>query len=120
MRPIIWIGHIALKVNSLEASEQFYPDLGLRQVFKNDAVCIVELRGGTHLILAKQEDPQPGDVEFDFMVENLDEVFALYTEKGLNVSEITRGDIHDSFYLTDPTGNRIIVNSTHVADHTLV
>jgi len=36
------------------------------------------------------------------------------------VSEISRGDIHDSFFLTDPSANRITVNSTHVDDHSLV
>ena len=54
------------------------------------------------------------------MVENVDESHESYRGEGLDVSEITRGEIHDSFYLTDPSANRITVNSTHVDDHSLV
>ena len=120
MRPPVWIGHVDLKVRSLSESEQFYLSIGLRPIFKNETVCILELRGGTHLILILDADAESGDAEFDFMVENVDESHESYRGEGLDVSEITRGEIHDSFYLTDPSANRITVNSTHVDDHSLV
>ncbi|HIG42570.1 MAG: VOC family protein [bacterium] len=120
MRPPVWIGHVSLKVHSLSESEQFYLKTGLRLIFKNDAVCILELRGGTHLILGVDANAESGNAEFDFMVENVDESHESYREAGLKVSDISRGDIHDSFFLTDPSANRITVNSTHVDDHSLV
>ncbi len=120
MRPPVWIGHVDLKARSLGESEQFYLQIGLRPIFKNEAVCILELRGGTHLILILDVEVEPADAEFDFMVENVDESHESYQREGLDVSEIKRGDIHDSFLLTDPSGNRITVNSTHVDDHSLV
>ena len=120
MRPPVWIGHVGLKVHSLSNSEEFYMKIGLRLIFKNDAVCILELRGGTHMILSADANAESGDAEFDFMVENVDESHEFYKEAGLNVSEISRGDIHDWFFLTDPSANRITVNSTHVDDHSLV
>ena len=120
MRPLIWIGHVTLKVRSIEESEPFYTGLGLRSVFKNDAVLIVELRGGTHLILAEDNAAVPGDADFDFMVEDIEGALSTFSEQGLVVSEMTEGDIHKSFYLSDPTGNRILFNSTHVEDHSLV
>lgn len=40
--------------------------------------------------------------------------------KGLTLSPISRGDIHDSFTVTEPGGNQIRVNSTHVKDHSIV
>ena len=50
------------------------------------------------------------------MVEDVDATHAEYSAKGLTVSEIQRGRIHDSFTFTEPGGNRITVNSTHVSD----
>ena len=120
MRPPVWIGHIDLKVRSLDQSDKFYQALGLRPLFSNDAVCILELRGGTHLILILDENAGASEAAFDFMVESLDESHAAFSAQGLDVGEITRGDIHDWFKLTDPTGNQITVNSTHVDDHSLV
>ena len=121
MRPQIWIGHVGpLKIRSLVEAKKFYSTIGLRPVFDNDSVCIMELRGGTHLILMLDEDADAAQAEFDFMVEDLDETYGLLAEQKLTLSEITRGTIHDSFCLTDPSGNRITVNSTHVDDHNLV
>ena len=65
MRPPVWIGHVGLKVRSLSEAEQFYLKIGLRSIFKNDAVCILELRGGTHLILGVDVNAESGDAEFD-------------------------------------------------------
>jgi catechol-2,3-dioxygenase len=120
MRPPVWIGHVDLKVRSLGDSEKFYLSLGLRQVFKNESICILELRGGTHLLLILDVDSPSTDAEFDFMVENIDECYASCQSEGLTTSEMKRGNIHDSFLLTDPSGNHITVNSTHVENHSLV
>ena len=120
MRPPIWIGHVSLRVNSLDDAVTFYKRMGLRFLFKSDTVSGLELRGGTHLILVLDEKVTASDARFDFMVENLDESYDSFNAQGLSLSEITRGDIHDSFELKDPTGNRVVVNSTHVDDHALV
>lgn len=120
MRPPVWIGHVELKTAQLAKAEEFYRSIGLRSVFKGDDIAIFELRGGTHLLLIKDDDFAGGDAGIDFMVEDIDETYAAYTAKGLPVSDISRGNIHDSFYLTDPGGNRIVVNSTHVDDHSVV
>ena len=119
-RPPVWIGHVDLRVNNLEDAEQFYRTLGMRFLFRNDDVCILELRGGTHMVLSRDDQSEAGEAKFDLMVENIDESYELLKAEGLPLSEMTRGDIHDSFYLTDPGGNKIIVNSTHVGDHNLV
>ena len=50
----------------------------------------------------------------------IDATFASFTSLGLDVSEIDRGDIHDSFTVVEPGGNCIKVNSTHVQDHSIV
>ena len=117
MRPDIWIGHVDLKTSDLDASHAFMIDIGLRPVFRNENVAVLELRGGTHLILLPDETSEGGEADFDFMVENLDDTYTQFMKKGLPVSEVSRGDIHDTFVVTEPGGNRIRVNSTHVEDH---
>ena len=115
-RPPVWVGHITLPTNRLEESETFMQKLGMRPIFRNDEVAILELRGGTHIVLAKQEAVAEGDAEFDLMVEELDEAHRDYVARGLEPSEISRGDIHDSFTVRDPGGVQIVVNSTHASD----
>ena len=119
-RPDIWIGHTSLKTNNLKGSDEFLSKIGLRPVFKNDEITIFELRGGTHVIMMLDEAAEGGDAGFDFMVEDIDATYSSFTSLGFDVSEMSRGDIHDSFTVLEPGGNRIKVNSTHVEDHSIV
>jgi hypothetical protein len=119
-RPDIWIGHTSLKTNDLNGSDEFLSKIGLRRVFKNDSITIFELRGGTHMIMSLDESAPGGNADFDFMVEDVDVTYESFVSLGLEVSEIVRGNIHDSFTVVEPGGNCIIVNSTHVEDHSLV
>jgi hypothetical protein len=119
-RPDIWIGHTSLKTSDLDGSDEFLSKIGLRRVFKNDSLTIFELRGGTHMIMSLDESASGGDADFDFMVEDVDVTYESFVSLGLEVSEIARGNIHDSFTVVEPGGNRITVNSTHVEDHSLV
>lgn len=120
MRPAIWIGHVHLTTNSVKESRDFMIDIGVRPIFSNDKTAVMELRGGTHLILVQSDSKKEQEAGFDFMVEALDDTYSTFKAKGLEVSEIQRGNIHDSFDVTEPGGNRIRVNSTHVEDHNAV
>ena len=115
-RPPVWIGHVRMNSRSVEETTAFMLNIGMRSIVQNDRISVLELRGGTHLVIAGAEDGEPGDAEFDLMVEDVDATYAEYAAKGLTVSDIQRGRIHDSFILTEPGGNRITVNSTHVSD----
>ncbi len=119
-RPDIWVGHVDLPTKDLAGSERFLKDVGLRFVFKNEAIVIYELRGGTHLIMFAKEEIEDTNASFDFMVEDVDATFTKFGDLGYEVSEMERGEIHDSFWVTEPGGNRIHVNSTHVKDHSIV
>ena len=50
-RPSVWIGHTVLTVGDVERSADYWRDLGLREVERNRDVAVLELRGGTHLLL---------------------------------------------------------------------
>ena len=68
---------------------------------------------GTHLVLVPGS-PATGDAPFDLMVEDLDATHEAWMELGVDVSEISRGRIHNAFEATDPDGYRVTVNSSHV------
>ncbi len=119
-RPDIWIGHAELPTKDLAGSEKFLNEIGLRPVFKNERIVIVELRGGTHLIMFEKEDMDSNEADLDFMVEDIDAAYEKFSSLGYEVTEMERGEIHDSFYVTEPGGNKIMVNSTHVEDHSIV
>ena len=119
-RPPVWIGHVTLKTRSLNESEAFMKELGMRGIFRGDEVAVLELRGGTHLVLMADEAADPGLASFDLMVEDLDATYADFQARKFEVSEISEGTIHNSFTLTEPGGHQIKVNSTHVRDHATV
>ena len=109
-----------MRSSQLEESSAFMQEIGLRFEFKNDAVAIWELRGGTHIVIVGDSSHKPGDADFDLMVEDIDQKYSDFRAGNFEVSKMKRGEIHDSFYVTEPVGNRILVNSTHVRDHRLV
>ena len=45
------VAHLVLKVADLKSSCQFYSKLGLPPFATDNKVAIIELRGGTHLLL---------------------------------------------------------------------
>ena len=85
----------------------------MRSVEQNPHVVVLELRGGTHLVLVPGT-PDTGDAPFDLMVEDLDATHAEWSELGVDVSDISRGRIHNAFTATDPDGYVVTVNSSHV------
>ena len=115
-RPPVWVGHITMNTKAVAESTAAMLSIGMRPIVQRDDFAVLELRGGTHIVLRQDDGAEPIHTEFDFMVEDVDATHAEYAAKGLNVSEISRGRIHDSFTLTEPGGNRITVNSTHVSD----
>ena len=49
--PELAVAHLVFKVADLKTSCQFYSNLGLPPFFIEEKVAIIELRGGTHLVL---------------------------------------------------------------------
>ena len=78
----------------------------------------LELRGGSHLGVTPAEKPiEPGTpAPFDVMVDDIEAARKAYAELGFEPSELSPGRIHTSFTMTDPSGYRVLVNSSHVGD----
>ena len=116
-RPPIWIGHVFLDTNNIEHSQQFMRLIGMRSIASGDDFAVLELRGGTHVIVREVEEAQlPGEVGWDIMVDDIDATHSEYAGKGYSVSEVRRGNIPDNFDLTLPDGRPIEINSSHAGD----
>ena len=113
-RPPVWSGHIRVGARDTAESSRFYEAIGLRTVFVSDEQAIFELRGGTHILLRPNPEHVAGPVSFDFMVEDLLATHAAWAAACLEVSAISHVRIHDSFTVTDPAGNVIRVDNSHV------
>jgi catechol 2,3-dioxygenase-like lactoylglutathione lyase family enzyme len=111
-RPSTWVGHVVVAAADITASADFYVSLGMREVHRNEQVAVLELRGGTHLVVTG--GPPAESAAFDLMVDDLDAVHSAWTARGLEPSEIERGRIHDSFTIRDPAGTAVTINSSHV------
>ena len=114
-RPPVWVGHIALKAPDVNATRDFMVQLGMRPVADGEGYAVLELRGGTHLVVLAADEPQTGVADFDLMVDDLEATHARLRGLGLEPSEIGGGEIHSSFSVASPSGHRIVFNSTHVS-----
>jgi hypothetical protein len=114
-RPPVAVGHIRLPATDVAAAERWLISVGLRPIFADDSLAVLELRGGTHVVVRKAEQrPTTGSAApFDLMVDNIEAGRRDYAAKGLGPSDISRGRIHDSFHLIGPDGYDFTVNSSH-------
>lgn len=116
-RPSVAIGHVILEVTDVSRSAKFYLSLGLRPVFESPEMAILELRGGTHMMLfATTDAPKRGAVQgFDFMVDDVHPVREALDSRGVPTSTISHDQRsgHSLFELTDPDGHVITLFSDH-------
>lgn len=109
-RPRFGIGHMAFPATDVAELVDFYTTIGMRLVVNMGRAAILELRGGTHLILQQSGE---ANGTLDLIVDDIDETRALLESAGANPSSIERGNPHDRFVATDPQGNTLVVNSNH-------
>jgi len=128
------VAHLVFKVADLESSCEFYSNLGIPPFAIEEGVAIIELRGGTHLILLEVDQPAGEGVAESLtgqFHERLSEQFDLMIKgKGLNELKkyrseligrgIAAGEIpdetffgHHLFCLKDPDGNGITIYTSH-------
>ena len=116
LRPPVWIGHVVLETDRLERTAAFMRLLGMRPIVQRSEVAVLELRGGTHLVLIAKPQITPGDAPFDLMVEDLRETHRKLIEVGLAPTPIERvSPEHEGFKLKEPAGHTITFYSNHVS-----
>ena len=115
-RPPVWVGHVVLETDRLEESATFMRKLGMRPIVERPEVAVLELRGGTHLVLISKPKINAGDAPFDLMVEDLEGSHKSFTELGLDPTPIERvSPEHEGFKVREPAGHLITVYSNHVS-----
>ena len=116
-RPPVAVGHVRLAVTDVGAAARWLEAVGLRPIVTRDELAVLELRGGTHVVVRQAgQPPAPGTTApFDLMVDDVDAAHRDYAGKGLSPSPIRRGRIHDSFDLAGPDGWAFTVNSSHAS-----
>lgn len=135
--PAAAFGHFIMKVSDIRASYKFYSDMDLRPCGVFPDLAIIELRGGSHILLFGKD----GDTSFpvhpsslgqrsaivserlDLMIDgkakdDLEVYRAALIEHGLPVEAIAQDRLfgHHYFQLLDPDGNGITVYTSHVGD----
>ena len=109
-RPRFAIGHLGLSAENIERLTGFYVEIGMRPVASFGHMAIIELRGGTHIVISAGE---AGGQQLDLIVDDIDETHTIVAAAGGSPSEIRRGSPHSTFSATDPEGNRLTIHSTH-------
>ena len=117
-RPPVAVGHVRLNVGDVGAAARWLETVGLRPIVTMDALAVLELRGGTHVVVRQAEQPpeRGTGAPFDLMVDDIDTAHRDYAEKGLSPSPIRRGHIHDAFNLAGPDGWAFTINSSHAGN----
>jgi len=116
-RPPVAVGHVRLPVVDVGAAAQWLETVGLRPIVAMDDLAVLELRGGTHVVVRRGDQPPTAGAiaPFDLMVDDIDAAHRDYAGKGLSPSPVRRGRIHDSFELPGPDGWTFTVNSSHAS-----
>src|ERR1700686_3531645 len=128
------VAHLVFKVADLKSSCQFYSNLGLPTFAIDEQVAIIELRGGTHLLLLSVDQLAGEDIaesstgqfhkrfseQFDLMIKGkglneLQKYRLELTSRGIAAGEIPDEMFfgHYLFCIKDPDGNGITVYTSH-------
>ncbi len=115
-RPAVWIGHVVLETSRLDDTEQFMRTIGMRPMVKRAEFAVLEMRGGTHLVLIAKADAVGCDASFDLMVEDIHATHHRFTELGFGPTPLEHvPPDHQRFFVSEPAGNRIAFFSNHVS-----
>jgi catechol-2,3-dioxygenase len=128
------VAHLVFKVADLKMSCEFYSNLGIPPFAVDGKVALIELRGGTHLLLLEVDQLAGGDVaesvtgqfhkrfseQFDLMIKSKDlnelEKYRLeLISRGIAAGEIPDETFfgHYLFCIKDPDGNGITIYTSH-------
>jgi hypothetical protein len=117
-RPPVAVGHVYLPATDVTAAAGWLEAVGSRPIFASAEIAVLELRGGTHVVVRKAERSLEAGTAapFDLMVDDIEAARRDYGAKGLGPSDIGRGRIHDSFHLAGPDGHDFTVCSSHAGE----
>jgi hypothetical protein len=114
-RPPVAVGHVHLGVTDVAGAAQWLEAVGMRPIFAADDFAVLELRGGTHLVVRETgRRPRKGAAApFDLMVDDVVATRRAFLARGMKPSKIRKGRIHDTFHVAGPDGYDFAVTSSH-------
>ena len=116
-RPPVAVAHVRLHTGDVAKAAAFYEAIGLRPVMAWEGMAILELRGGTHLLLIEVDDEMQMTLDpvFDLMVDDLDAYRGSLAAAGVTASATSQHAKigHRRFVIEDPDGHRVYVYSDH-------
>ena len=116
LRPPVWVGHIVLETDRLEETAEFMRKVGMRPIVQRSEFAVLELRGGTHLVLIAKQHIAASDAPFDLMVEDLQATHRYFADLGMAPSSIEHvPPEHERFFVREPAGHIIAFFSNHVS-----
>ena len=113
--PGIATGHVCLSVGNAVDTTHFFEQLGIRAIVEQEDFSVLEPRGGAHLVLCTWKEPEIS-VHFDIMVNDVDATYARLKGDGMEVTDISRGRIHDSFDVQTPGRRALTMTSSQAGD----
>ena len=116
-RPPVAVGHVRINVVDVAGAARWLETAGLRPIVTREELAVLELRGGTHVVVRRGDRPpeQGAAAPFDLMFDDIDAAHRDYTAKGFSPTEIRRGRIHNSFEVPGPDGWTFTINSSHAS-----
>jgi catechol 2,3-dioxygenase-like lactoylglutathione lyase family enzyme len=114
-RPPVAVGHVSIAVHDVAAAARWFAALGLREIAAGADYAVLELRGGTHLVVERAARRiRPGrEAPFDLMYDDIDAAHRRCRRLGFKTSRLRAGAIHRSFTVAGPEGYRVTINSSH-------
>ena len=116
--PRIGVGHFSIRVSDVARAVEFYVSLGMTIDHEpTKGMAILELRGGTHLLLFRaKRKPRGARLAFDFLVPDVDALRRDLDARGFEPGPMMRDEwsSHRSFTCPDPDGHVLTFTSdTH-------
>jgi hypothetical protein len=117
-RPPVAVGHIRLQVSEVGPTAEFFETIGMRRIVRQKSFAVLELRGGTHLVLSETSKKiRPGTAApFDLMVDDVAATHGEFATLGLEPTPISSGSIHSSFHVETPDGYKLKITSSHAGN----
>ena len=113
LRPAAAVGHVFLSASDVPAASARLEAIGLRPIVVREQLAVIEMRGGTHIVLRRHDQPGSFSASFDLMYDDLELARTKLEAAGFVISPVQHGGIHSQFRATAPELFEIKVVSSH-------
>ena len=99
-RPLAALGHAYMSARDVEPAARRLEAVGVRPIVIREGLAVMELRGGTHIVIRETKDEAQQEAPFDLMYDDIDQAHGLLARSGFEVTEIEQHGIPAGVKLT--------------------